>query len=91
MQSVSSASKTNVNQRTLKMHFRISQRIRRASISKPSQLVLYRNVIAVYCERRMEYVNTFCGQAAEFLMLNLAVRILTTGLYRFRYHSLCAM
>jgi len=37
-------------------------------------------VSSVYCKNCAKLVNTLCGQSAEFLMLNTAVQVPTTGL-----------
>jgi hypothetical protein len=36
------------------------------SATKPSRLMLFREIIAVYCENHMEDTNILCGQNAEF-------------------------
>jgi hypothetical protein len=44
-------------------------------------LTLFREMVAVYCENRMEHINTLCGQNPEpFLMLKQMVHIVTTAL-----------
>jgi hypothetical protein len=40
------------------------------------------SIFYVYCKNYAKPVNTLSGQSAEFLMLNPAVRVLTTGLKR---------
>jgi len=47
---------------------------------KTSQLMLYREIIAVYSQIHTKYVNTLCGQNVELLSVKLAVHIVTTGL-----------
>jgi hypothetical protein len=42
--------------------------------------MLFREIIAVYCENHMEYINTVCRQSVEFLMLKHVVYIVTTVL-----------
>jgi hypothetical protein len=32
--------------------------------------MLFREIIAVYCENHTEHINTLCGQNAEFLKVN---------------------
>jgi hypothetical protein len=44
--------------------------------------MLYREIIAVCSEIHTEHVNTLCGQNVELLNVELAVRIVTTGLQR---------
>jgi hypothetical protein len=49
---------------------------------KTSQLLLYREIIAVCSEIRTKHINTVCGQNVELLSVKLAVHIVTTGLCR---------
>jgi hypothetical protein len=42
--------------------------------------MLYREIIAVYCEIHTKHINTLCGVNVELLNVKLAVRIVTTGL-----------
>ena len=51
------------------------------SVIKTSQLMLYREIIAVYSEIHTEYINTLCGQNVELLNVKLAVHIVTTVRY----------
>jgi hypothetical protein len=44
--------------------------------------MLCREIIAVCSQIHTKHTNTQCGQNVEFLNINLAVRIVTTGLYR---------
>jgi hypothetical protein len=44
--------------------------------------MLHRKIIAVCSEIHTEHINTVCGQDVELMNVNLAVRIVTTGLYR---------
>jgi hypothetical protein len=44
--------------------------------------MLYRKIIAVCSEIHTKHLNELCGQDVEFLMLNLAVHIVTTGALR---------
>jgi len=50
------------------------------SVMKNSQLMLYREIIAVFLEIHTKHINTPCGQKVELLNVKLAVRIATTGL-----------
>jgi hypothetical protein len=44
--------------------------------TKPNRLMLFREIIAVYCENHTEHTNTLCGQHADvFLRLKQAVHI----------------
>jgi hypothetical protein len=45
---------------------RTSQETRHASTTKPSQLILFGEIFAVYCENHKEPTRTLCGQNAEF-------------------------
>jgi hypothetical protein len=40
--------------------------------------MLYREIIAVCSEIHTKHINTLCGQNVEFVMLNPAVRTVTT-------------
>ena len=42
--------------------------------------MLYREIIAVCSEIHTKHINTLCGQNAEFMNVNLVVRIVITGL-----------
>ena len=50
------------------------------SIIKTSQLMLYREIIAVCSQIHTDHINTLCGQNVEFLNVKLAVHIVTTEL-----------
>jgi len=43
--------------------------------------MLYREIITVYSQILIKYINTLCGQNVEFLNVKLVIRIVTTGLY----------
>ena len=45
-----------------------------------SQLILYREIIAVCSQIRKKHINTLCGQIVELLNVKLSVHIVTTGL-----------
>ena len=51
-------------------------------VIKTSQLVLYREIMAVCSEIHTKHINTVCGQKVELLNVKLAVHIVTTGLQR---------
>ena len=57
-------------------------------LKKTSQLMLYREIIAVCSEIHTKQVNTLCGQNVEFVDLNLVVHIVTIGLQIFTYKEL---
>ena len=42
--------------------------------------MLYSEVIAVCSEIHTKHINTLCGQSVEFVIVKLAIRIVTTGL-----------
>ena len=46
----------------------------------PSQLMLYREIIAVCSEIHTKHINTQCGQKVAFVNVKLVVHIVTTGL-----------
>ena len=52
------------------------------SLIKNSQLMLYREIIAVCSQIHTKHINTVCGQNVELLNVKLAVHIVTTGLQR---------
>ena len=47
---------------------------------KTSQLVLYKEQIAVCSQIHTKHINTQCGQNLELLNVKLAVHLLTTGI-----------
>ena len=50
------------------------------SVIQTSQLMLYREIMAVCSEIHTKHINTLCGQKVELLNVKLAVHIVTTGL-----------
>jgi hypothetical protein len=58
--------KTEFLTRLYKNSVRTSQETHYVSATKPNQLMLSREELAVYCENHMEHNNTLCGQNAEF-------------------------
>jgi len=50
------------------------------SIIKTSQLMLYREIIAVFSQIHTKHINTLCGQNLELLNVKLAVYKVTTVL-----------
>ena len=50
------------------------------SVIKTSQLILYREIIAVFSQIHTKHINTLCGQNVELLNVKMAVHIVTTGL-----------
>ena len=51
-----------------------------AKAPKTSQLMLYREIMAVCSQIHTKHINTVCGQNVELLNFKLAVHIVTTGL-----------
>ena len=51
------------------------------SVIKISQLMLYREIIAVCSEIHTKHINTVCGQNVELLNVTLVVHIVTIGRY----------
>ena len=49
-----------------------------------SQLMLYREVIAVCSQIHTKHINTLCGQNAELLNVKMVVHIVTTGFHFMR-------
>jgi hypothetical protein len=46
-------------------------------MTKPNRVMLFREIIAVFCENHMEHANTLCGQNTDgFLMLKLVVNVI---------------
>jgi hypothetical protein len=55
-----------VNLKNIYMNsIRTSQQTHYVSATKPNRLMLFREIIAVYCENHTEQRNTPCGQKAE--------------------------
>ena len=52
---------------------------------KTSQLMLYREIIAVCSQIDTKHINTLCGQIVELLNVKLVVHIVTAGLQRVKY------
>jgi hypothetical protein len=50
------------------------------SVIQTSQLMLYREIIAVCSQIHTKHINTVCGQNVELLNVKLVVHIATTGL-----------
>ena len=50
------------------------------SVSKTSQLILYREIIPVCSQIHTKHINTLCGQNLELMNVKLAVHIVTTEL-----------
>ena len=50
------------------------------TITKTSQLMLYREIMAVCSEIHTKHINTVCGQNVELLNVKVVVHIVTTGL-----------
>jgi len=52
------------------------------SVIQTSQLMLYREIIAVCSEIHTKHINMLCGQNVELRNVKLVVRIVTTGLQK---------
>jgi proteasome assembly chaperone (PAC2) family protein len=50
------------------------------SVTQTSQLILYREIIAICSEIHTKHINTLCGQNVELLNVKLVVHIVTIGL-----------
>jgi len=50
------------------------------SVIKTSQLMLYKEIIAVCSQIHTKHTNTLCGQNIELLNFKLMVHVVTTGL-----------
>jgi hypothetical protein len=59
-----------------------SQETHYASTTKPNRLMLFREIIAVYCENHTEHIIKLCGRNAESGVLRRVVFIATTVLYK---------
>ena len=57
------------------------------SVIQTSQLMLYREIIAVCSEIHTKHINSLCGQNVELLNVKLVVHIVTTGYERINCHS----
>jgi hypothetical protein len=49
-------------------------------VIKTSQLMLYREIVAVCSEIHTKHINALCGLNVEFVNVKLVVHIVTTGL-----------
>ena len=50
------------------------------SFIKTSQLMMYREIIALCSQIHTKRINTLCGQNVEYVNVKLVVHIVTTGL-----------
>jgi tryptophanase len=50
------------------------------SVVKTSQLMMYREIIAVCSQIHTKHINTLCGQNVELFNVKLVVHMTTTGL-----------
>jgi hypothetical protein len=50
---------------------RTSQETHYVSATETNRLILFREVIAVYCENHMEHINTLCAQNVETLYIRI--------------------
>jgi hypothetical protein len=49
--------------------------------------MLFREIIAVYCENLTEHTDALCGQDVRFNVLKQVVHIVTTKFYRINKQS----
>jgi hypothetical protein len=66
---------------TYKYPVRTAKETLSVSVTKTSQLMLYREIMAVYSEIDTKHINTLCGQNVELLNVKLAVQIVITVRY----------
>ena len=57
------------------------------SVIKTSQLMLYREIIAVGSQIHTKYIVTLCGKNVDLLNVKLAVHIAATRLYSVKTHT----
>jgi len=67
---------------TFKDQFRTAQKTLSDSVIKTSQLMLFREIIAVFSQIHTKHINTLCGQNVELLNVKLVVHIVITGFYK---------
>jgi hypothetical protein len=61
---------------------RTSQETHYISATKITRLILFREMVAVYCESHTKHTNTLCGQNAEFYLLKRVVHTEPLGFKR---------
>ena len=61
---------------------RTAQKTHPVSVIQTSQLMLYREIIAVCSQIHTKHINTLCGQNVEFVNVKLVVHIVTTELLK---------
>jgi hypothetical protein len=70
--------------RVMRIMFEVTVRTAQSThsvwVTKTSQLMLYREIIAVCSEIHTKQINTLCGQNGELLSVKLVVHIVTTEL-----------
>jgi hypothetical protein len=71
--------KTNLNLNYIKTQS-VPRSKHSISVIKTSQLMLYREIIAVCSQIHTKHINKLRGQNVELLNVKLAVHIVTTGL-----------
>jgi hypothetical protein len=54
-------------------------RSKHISVIKTSQLMLYKEITAVFAEIHTKHINTMCGHNVELFNVKLVVHIVTTG------------
>jgi hypothetical protein len=66
---------------------RTSQETHYVSNIEPNQLILFGEIVAVYCEDRTEHTDTLCGQNAEFCNIYISRPYLTGNTIRLHYRA----
>ena len=64
-----------------------AQKTHSVLVIKTSQLMLYREIIAVCSQIHTKHINTLCGQYVELLDVKLVVHIVTSRVYRDIWHT----
>jgi hypothetical protein len=59
---------------------RTAQETHSVSVIQTSQLMLYKEIMAVCSQIHTKHTNTLCGQNVELLNVKLAVHIVTSGI-----------
>lgn len=68
--------------------FHSSQITQCASITNTNELILYREIPAVYCNNHTKHTNILNGRKTEILMLKLMVKILPNTSVRIKHKAM---
>ena len=60
------------------------------AVIQTSQLMLYREIIAVCSQIHTKHINTLCGQNVELLNVKLVIHIVTTACFTVNNSAPCA-